>query len=151
KYTEPDVYQQILDQVKESKEEQDAYIKDFANIIKKSLDEEKIDYSIKGRPKSIFSIRKKMRVQNITYNEVYDKFAIRIVYEGKSQEEKFLAWKIYSIVTDHFRPNPTRLRDWISAPKSTGYEALHITVMGPKGRWVEVQIRSKRMNEIAEK
>src|SRR5699024_10761632 len=98
KYTEPDVYQQILDQVKESKEEQDAYIKDFANIIKKSLDEEKIDYSIKGRPKSIFSIRKKMRVQNITYNEVYDKFAIRIVYEGKSQEEKFLAWKIYSIV-----------------------------------------------------
>src|SRR5699024_7538068 len=96
-------------------------------------------------------IRKKMRVQNITYNEVYDKFAIRIVYEGKSQEEKFLAWKIYSIVTDHFRPNPTRLRDWISAPKSTGYEALHITVMGPKGRWVEVQIRSERMHEIAEK
>lgn len=151
KYTEPDIYQQILDQVKESKEEQDAYINDFTKTIKESLDVEKIDYSIKGRPKSIFSIRKKMRVQNITYNEVYDKFAIRIVYNCEPNEEKFLAWKIYSIVTDHFRPNPTRLRDWISAPKSTGYEALHITVMGPKGRWVEVQIRSHRMNEIAEK
>src|SRR5699024_4739087 len=151
KYTEPEVYQDILNQVKDSKEEQDAYIEDFSGIIKESLDLENITYSIKGRPKSIYSIRKKMKVQNITYNEVYDKFAIRIVYEGKSQEEKFLAWKIYSIVTDHFRPNPTRLRDWISAPKSTGYEALHITVMGPKGRWVEVQIRSERMHEIAEK
>lgn len=151
KYTEPDVYQDIVNQVKDSKEEQDAYIKDFTAIIKESLDAEKLTYSIKGRPKSIYSIRKKMKVQNISYNEVYDKFAIRIVYESKPEEEKFLAWKIYSIVTDHFRPNPTRLRDWISAPKSTGYEALHITVMGPKGRWVEVQIRSHRMNEIAEK
>lgn len=151
KYTEPEVYQDILNQVKDSKEEQDAYIEDFSEIIKESLDLENISYSIKGRPKSIYSIRKKMKVQNITYNEVYDKFAIRIVYKSEPEEEKFLAWKIYSIVTDHFRPNPTRLRDWISAPKSTGYEALHITVMGPKGRWVEVQIRSERMNEIAEK
>lgn len=151
KYTEPDVYQDIVNQVKDSKEEQDAYIEDFTAIIKESLDLENISYSIKGRPKSIYSIRKKMKVQNITYNEVYDKFAIRIVYKAEPEEEKFLAWKIYSIVTDHFRPNPTRLRDWISAPKSTGYEALHITVMGPKGRWVEVQIRSERMNEIAEK
>jgi len=151
KYTEPEVYQDILNQVKDSKEEQDAYIEDFSGIIKESLDLENITYSIKGRPKSIYSIRKKMKVQNITYNEVYDKFAIRIVYESEPEEEKFLAWKIYSIVTDHFRSNPTRLRDWISAPKSTGYEALHITVMGPKGRWVEVQIRSERMNEIAEK
>src|SRR5690625_7796323 len=92
-----------------------------------------------------------MKAQNITYNEVYDKFAIRIVYDSEPEEEKFLAWKIYSIVTDHFRPNPTRLRDWISAPKSTGYEALHITVMGPQGRWIEVQIRSERMHEIAER
>lgn len=151
KYTEPETYKQILDQVKDSKEEQDAYIEDFSATIKESLDKEELSYSIKGRPKSIFSIRKKMKVQNVTYNEVYDKFAIRIVYNCKPEEEKFLAWKIYSIVTDHFRPNPTRLRDWISSPKSTGYEALHITVMGPKGRWVEVQIRSHRMNEIAEK
>ncbi len=89
--------------------------------------------------------------QNVSFDEVYDKFAIRIIYKCHTDDEKFIAWKIYSIVTDHFRPNPTRLRDWISAPKSTGYEALHITVMGPKGRWVEVQIRSERMNEIAEK
>lgn len=151
KYTEPDMYQHILDQMLESKEEQDNYINNFTSIIKESLDQEAIDYSIKGRPKSIYSIRRKMKAQNIGFNEVYDKFAIRIVYNSDSKDEKFLAWKIYSIVTDHFRPNPTRLRDWISAPKSTGYEALHITVMGPKGRWVEVQIRSHRMNEIAEK
>src|SRR5690606_30792591 len=106
---------------------------------------------IKGRPKSIFSIRRKMIKQGVPFDEVYDKFAIRIIYKCEDSTEKFLAWKIYSIVTDHFRPNPVRLRDWISSPKSTGYEALHITVMGPKGRWVEVQIRSERMNEIAEK
>lgn len=151
KYTEPDMYKHIVDQMLESKEEQDQYIDNFTSILKKSLDEENIDYSIKGRPKSIYSIRRKMKVQNIGFNEVYDKFAIRIVYNSETKDEKFLAWKIYSIVTDHFRPNPTRLRDWISAPKSTGYEALHITVMGPRGRWVEVQIRSHRMNEIAEK
>jgi GTP pyrophosphokinase len=92
-----------------------------------------------------------MEKQNVSFDEVYDKFAVRIIYKSDSANEKFLAWKIYSIVTDHFRPNPVRLRDWISSPKSTGYEALHITVMGPKGRWVEVQIRSQRMNEIAEK
>ncbi|PZD79698.1 RelA/SpoT family protein [Mesonia sp. K7] len=151
KYTEPEVYNDILNKVKESKEEQDEYINQFNKIISESLDKENINYEIKGRPKSIFSIRKKIQKQNITYDEVYDKFAIRIIYKSKPEEEKFLAWKIYSIVTDHFRPNPIRLRDWISSPKSTGYEALHITVVGPKGRWVEVQIRSKRMNEIAEK
>ncbi len=151
KYTEPEVYHDILKKIKESKEEQDAYIEAFSDIIKQSLDAEKLEYEIKGRPKSIFSIRRKMLAQNVTFEEVYDKFAIRIIYKGKPKNEKFLAWKIYSIVTDHFTPNPTRLRDWISSPKSTGYEALHITVMGPKGRWVEVQIRSERMNEIAEK
>ncbi len=151
KYTEPEVYQDILDKMKESKEEQDAYIEDFSKVIKDSLDAEKLKYDIKGRPKSIFSIRRKMIAQNVTFDEVYDKFAVRIIYDSKPENEKFLAWKIYSIVTDHFRPNPTRLRDWISSPKSTGYEALHITVMGLKGRWVEVQIRSERMNEIAEK
>ncbi|MFV0540518.1 MAG: RelA/SpoT family protein [Aestuariibaculum sp.] len=151
KYTEPDVYNDILNKIKESKEEQDLYIKQFSDVIRNSLDQENLNYTIKGRPKSIYSIRRKMIKQGVVFEEVYDKFAIRIIYKSDSANEKFLAWKIYSVVTDHFRPNPTRLRDWISSPKSTGYEALHITVMGPKGRWVEVQIRSERMNEIAEK
>lgn len=151
KYTEPEVYSDILSRINESKEEQDAYIQAFNKVIKESLDAEGLEYEIKGRPKSIFSIRRKMLAQNVSFDEVYDKFAVRIVYKSKPENEKFFAWKIYSIVTDHFRPNPIRLRDWISSPKSTGYEALHITVMGPKGRWVEVQIRSERMNEIAEK
>jgi len=151
KYTEPEVYQDIADKIKDSKEEQDQYIKDFSSVISEALDKERLNYEIKGRPKSIYSIRKKIQAQNISFDEVYDKFAIRIIYKSDMANEKFLAWKIYSIVTDFFRPNPTRLRDWISSPKSTGYEALHITVMGPKGQWVEVQIRSERMNEIAEK
>ncbi|MBQ0787956.1 MAG: bifunctional (p)ppGpp synthetase/guanosine-3',5'-bis(diphosphate) 3'-pyrophosphohydrolase [Oceanihabitans sp.] len=151
KYTEPEVYHDILLKMKESKEDQDTYIKEFNDVIKNSLDKENLNYDIKGRPKSIFSIRRKIINQGVSYDEVYDKFAVRIIYKSDPENEKFLAWKIYSIVTDHFRPNPTRLRDWISSPKSTGYEALHITVMGPKGRWVEVQIRSERMNEIAEK
>ncbi|MFT5677639.1 MAG: guanosine-3',5'-bis(diphosphate) 3'-pyrophosphohydrolase [Planctomycetota bacterium] len=151
KYTEPEVYTDILSKIKESKEEQDAYIGTFSKTIKDTLDAEGLSYEIKGRPKSIFSIRRKMQVQTVTFDEVYDKFAVRIIYKSELANEKFLAWKIYSIVTDHYRPNPVRLRDWISSPKSTGYEALHITVMGPKGRWVEVQIRSERMDEIAEK
>ncbi len=151
KYTEPEVYQDIHDKIKESKEEQDKYIETFSKTIKDALDAEGLNYDIKGRPKSIYSIRRKMIKQGVTFDEVYDKFAVRIIYKSDVANEKFLAWKIYSIVTDHFTPNPTRLRDWISSPKSTGYEALHITVMGPKGRWVEVQIRSERMNEIAEK
>ena len=151
KYTEPEFYNDILLKLEESKDEQDLYIKDINKILTKALNKEKLNYQIKGRPKSIFSIRRKMQKQGVSFDEVYDKFAVRIIYKSELKDEKFLAWKIYSIVTDHFRPNPTRLRDWISAPKSTGYEALHITVMGPKGRWVEVQIRSERMNEIAEK
>jgi len=151
KYTEPEVYKDILNKIQESKEEQDAYIKAFSKIIEDSLEAEGLTYEIKGRPKSIYSIRRKIVKQGVDFEEVYDKFAVRIIYKSDFNNEKFLAWKIYSIVTDHFTPNPTRLRDWISSPKSTGYEALHITVMGPKGRWVEVQIRSERMNEIAEK
>jgi len=140
KYTEPEVYNDILNKIKESKEQQDAYIAQFNDIIKSSLDKEKLNYEIKGRPKSIFSIRRKMTKQGVTFDEVYDKFAVRIIYRSEIHEEKFVAWKIYSIVTDHFRPNPTRLRDWISSPKSTGYEALHITVMGPKGRWPPLNV-----------
>jgi GTP pyrophosphokinase len=151
KYTEPEVYNDILSKMEESKEEQDIYIKDFSKVIVDSLDKEGLNYEIKGRPKSIFSIKQKMIKQGVTFDEVYDKFAVRIIYKSDVANEKFLAWKIYSIVTDHFTPNPVRLRDWISSPKSTGYEALHITVIGPKGRWVEVQIRSERMNEVAEK
>jgi len=151
KYTEPEVYNDIAEKMQESKEEQDAYITAFSKVIEKSLNKEGLNYEIKGRPKSIFSIRRKMVKQGVSFDEVYDKFAIRIIYKSDFENEKFLAWKIYSIVTDHFTPNPIRLRDWISSPKSTGYEALHITVVGPKSRWVEVQIRSERMNEIAEK
>ena len=151
KYTEPEVYRDIQSKIADSKEEQEKYITDFTDVIRDSLDKEGLNYHIKGRMKSIFSIRRKMKAQNVTFDEIYDKFAIRIIYKSDRKNEKFLAWKIYSIVTDHFTPNPVRLRDWISSPKSTGYEALHITVMGPKGRWVEVQIRSERMHEIAEK
>ena len=151
KYTEPVIYNEIVSKIKETKEEQDDYIKLVSNVLKKTLNEEGIEYVIKGRPKSIYSIRRKMLAQNVTFDEVYDKFALRIIYKSNPHEEKFLAWKIYSIVTDHYRPSPSRLRDWISSPKSTGYEALHITVMGPKGRWVEIQVRSERMDEIAEK
>ena len=151
KYTEPNVYQDIKGKIEDSKEEQQAYIDAFSDIIDNSLKKEGLNYVIKGRMKSIFSMRRKMTSQNVSFDEIYDKFAIRIIYQSDTKNEKFLAWKIYSIVTDHFTPNPVRLRDWISSPKSTGYEALHITVMGPKGRWVEVQIRSERMHEIAEK
>jgi len=151
KYTEPAVYNDIVSKIKETKEEQDEYIKLVSNVLKKSLDLEGVDYVIKGRPKSIYSIRRKMATQNVSFDEVYDKFALRIIYKSNLHDEKFIAWKIYSVVTDHYRPSPSRLRDWISSPKSTGYEALHITVMGPKGRWVEIQVRSERMDEIAEK
>lgn len=151
KYTEPEIYNDILSKIKDSKQEQDAYIRAFSKTIKNALNSENLNYQIKGRPKSIYSIRRKIVAQNVSFDEVYDKFAVRIIYKSNLENEKFLAWKIYSIVTDNFRPNPVRLRDWISSPKSTGYEALHITVMGPKGKWVEVQIRSERMNEIAEK
>ena len=151
KYTEPEVYEDILAKMEDSKEQQDAYIKAFSKVIENTLNKEGLNYEIKGRPKSIFSIRRKMVKQGVSFDEVYDKFAVRIIYKSDLANEKFLAWKIYSVVTDHFTPNPVRLRDWISSPKSTGYEALHITVVGPKSHWVEVQIRSERMNEIAEK
>ncbi|MGJ8761769.1 MULTISPECIES: bifunctional (p)ppGpp synthetase/guanosine-3',5'-bis(diphosphate) 3'-pyrophosphohydrolase [unclassified Polaribacter] len=151
KYTEPEAYFGILGKIKESKEDQKKYLQRFEETLKSGLDKENFDYEIKGRFKSIYSIRRKMINQNVTFDEVYDKYAIRIIYNPNSNDDKFDAWKIYTIVTDYFKPNPTRLRDWISQPKSTGYEALHITVVGPDSQWVEVQIRSNRMNEIAEK
>ena len=151
KYTETEVYTDIVTKIKESKEEQQKYLEAFTETIKKGLDKENFSYQIKGRFKSIYSIRRKMKNQNVTFDEVYDKYAIRIIYSPFSNDDKFDAWKIYTIVTDYFKPNPARLRDWITQPKSTGYEALHITVVGPNSQWVEVQIRSERMNEIAEK
>ena len=151
KYTEPLRFDGIKSKIDDSQDEQKKYIKDFSTFIEKSLNGERLKYFIKGRNKSIFSIHMKMQKQNIPYEGVFDKFAIRVVYKSTPKNEKFLAWKIYSIITDHFIPNPTRLRDWISSPKSNGYESLHITVMGPNNKWVEVQIRSERMHEIAEK
>lgn len=151
KYTEPKVFNDIQQKIAESKEEQDAYIQNFAAIVKEGLAKEGLHFSIKGRPKSIYSIRRKMVAQQVSFDEVYDKFAIRIIYKSDLANEKFIAWKIYSIITDFFRANPTRMRDWISNPKSNGYECLHTTVMGPENRWIEVQIRSERMHEIAEK
>ena len=151
KFTEPEVFADIERKIKDSEEERLEYIKHFKEELQNHLGKERIQFEIEGRFKSIYSIRKKMQLKNKRFDEVFDRFAVRIIYKSTPKNEKFLAWKIYSIVTDHFQPNPTRLRDWISSPKSTGYEALHITVVGPGSKWVEVQIRSKRMHEIAEK
>ena len=130
---------------------QEKYVDSFKKLISTNLDDQKIKYLIIGRNKSIYSIHNKIQNKNISFNEVYDRFAIRIIYKSTPKNEKFIAWKIYSIITDHFTSNPTRLRDWITLPKTNGYEALHLTVVGPKNKWVEIQIRSERMNEIAEK
>ena len=130
---------------------QEKYVDSFKKLINNNLDDQKIKYSIIGRNKSIYSIHNKIQSKNISFDEVYDRFAIRIIYKSTPKNEKFVAWKIYSIITDHFTSNPTRLRDWITLPKTNGYEALHLTVVGPKNKWVEIQIRSERMNEIAEK
>ena len=151
KHTDLRKYNQIKNKIEKSRTKQDLYIKKFSSLVQKTLNKENFKYSINGRSKSIYSIFNKMENQSIPFELIYDKFAIRIVYSAERVDEKFIAWKIYSIITDHFVPNPTRLRDWITAPKSTGYEALHVTVSGPENQWVEVQIRSDRMHEIAEK
>ena len=151
KHTDLRKYNHIKNKIEKGQEKQGVYINKFSSMIEKALDKESFKYSINGRSKSIYSIFNKMENQSIQFEDIYDKFAIRIVYSSDVENEKFIAWKIYSIITDHFIPNPTRLRDWITAPKSTGYEALHVTVSGPEKQWVEVQIRSERMHEIAEK
>ena len=151
KYTEPEVYNEIDEELKKSKVDQNLYIRNFSRKISEKLRSQGISFIINGRGKSIFSIRNKMINKNISIEEVYDRFAIRIIYNSDKKNEKLLAWKIYSIVTDVYRPNPTRLRDWISNPKTNGYEALHTTVVGPNKKWIEVQIRSERMHEIAER
>jgi len=151
KTIEPKTYKSIKNKFDKSQENQEKYIESFKKLIIDNLDNQKIKYSIKSRNKSIFSINNKMQTKNISFNEVYDRFAIRIIYTSSKEDEKFIAWKIYSIISDHFIPNPARFKDWITYPKVNGYEALHLTVVGPENRWVEIQIRSERMDEIAEK
>ncbi len=151
KYTEPEVYYEIERKLKKTKSVRTRFINQFSLPIKKALEAEGFKFEMKGRTKSIYSIYNKMKKKNIPFEEVYDVFAIRIVIDSPPEREKADCWRVYSIVTDFYQPSPERLRDWISIPKSNGYEALHTTVMSPTGKWVEVQIRSKRMDEIAEK
>ena len=150
KYTEPEVYADIKSKLKATKDERNRFIRAFIKPIKLELDELGLNYEVKGRSKSIYSILQKMRKQKVEFDQVYDLFAVRIIVDSKKSREKLDCWNIYSVVTSIYRPNPDRLRDWISTPRSNGYESLHTTVMGPRGRWVEVQIRTSRMDEIAE-
>jgi GTP pyrophosphokinase len=151
KFLDPDSYNIVKNKLQETKAERNKYIKKFIEPIQKALDETDSNYEIKGRPKSIHSILTKMKKQEVSFDEVFDLFAIRIIIDDEYETEKSDCWKVYSTVTDFYTPNPDRLRDWVSIPKANGYESLHTTVMGPGGKWVEVQIRSKRMDEIAEK
>jgi len=151
KYNNPDVYNEILNKLEVAKEGREKYVEEFKKEVSEQLKEENLNFTIKGRAKAISSIYRKMLKQNVTFEEVYDNYAIRIIYKSDPRNEKFLAWKIYSIVTDLYQSNPSRMRDWISQPRSTGYESLHLTVMGPDKKWIEVQIRSERMDDIAEK
>lgn len=151
KYTNRDLYTQIAHNLNESKQERDKYIAEFIAPIKKKLEDDGFKFEIKGRTKSIYSIWNKMRKQNAELKDIYDLFAIRIIIDTPLKNERSDCWKAFAIVTDMFKPNPSRLKDWISIPKSNGYESLHTTVTGPGQRWVEVQIRTQRMDEIAEK
>lgn len=151
KYTEPEVYHEIAEKLKSNKSQRSRFIRKFTLPLQLKLNDLGFHYEIKGRTKSIYSIYRKMKQQGIPYEEVYDVFAIRIILDAPEEQEKQYCWQAYSVITDTYTPNPNRLRDWISTPKANGYEALHTTVMGPLGRWVEVQIRSRRMDEIAEK
>jgi len=151
KFTEPEVYNSIATKLLESSTERNRFVNQFITPIKKVLEEQGITADIHGREKSVYSILKKMREKEIPFEEVYDIFAIRIVIESELADEKFNCWKVYSVVTDHYPPKQNRLRDWVSTPKANGYESLHVTVMSQTGQWVEVQIRTQRMHEIAEK
>lgn len=151
KYTEKEAYKDIIKKLTNTTAKRERFIKKFLAPIEKELVEQGFDYEIKGRPKSVYSIWQKMKKQGVEFEEVYDIFAIRIILNSKPSKEKADCWRVYSAVTDFYQPNPKRLRDWISIPKSNGYESLHTTVVGPEGKWVEVQIRTKRMDEVAEK
>ncbi|GAB3017488.1 RelA/SpoT family protein [Niabella terrae] len=151
KYLEPDIYRDIAKRLAESKRERTRYINEFIKPIKEKLERNQFNFEIYGRPKNIHSIWNKMKMKHVSFEEVYDLFAIRIILDSPPEKEKEDCWKVYSMITDEYTPSIERLRDWVSNPKANGYEALHTTVMGPRGKWVEVQIRTKRMNEIAEK
>jgi GTP diphosphokinase / guanosine-3',5'-bis(diphosphate) 3'-diphosphatase len=151
KYTEPEAYNEIAIKLRKSQEIRARFISQFISPLKKELDKTGLKYSIKGRPKSIYSIYNKIKKKKVTFEEIYDLFAVRIILDSKQENEKTDAWRVYSVVTDFYRSNPDRLRDWITNPRSNGYESLHTTVMSPTGKWVEIQIRSERMDEIAEK
>ncbi len=151
KYLEPEAYREIARKLAETKRERSRYINEFIKPIKEKLEKSGFVFEIYGRPKSIHSIWNKIKKKGVAFEEVYDLFAIRVILNIPPEQEKEACWKVYSFITDEYTPSPERLRDWLSNPKSNGYEALHTTVMGPQGKWVEVQIRTKRMNEIAEK
>ena len=151
KYKEPEDYAEIESKLRKTKAVRTRFINAFTLPIRRSLEEAGLNFEIKGRTKSVFSIWKKMQKQRVSFEQVYDVFAIRIILETPPEQEKADAWRTYSVVTDFYQPNPDRLRDWISLPKANGYESLHTTVMSPSGKWVEVQIRSRRMDEVAEK
>ena len=151
KYEHRDVYDDIARQLNETKRAREAYIKSFIEPVRARLEEAGLKFTIKGRTKSISSIWNKMKAQNTTLDHIYDLFAIRIILDSPADKEKAQCWQVYSIVTDMYQPNPKRLRDWLSVPKSNGYESLHITVNGPENRWVEIQIRTRRMDDIAER
>ncbi|AZA93410.1 bifunctional (p)ppGpp synthetase/guanosine-3',5'-bis(diphosphate) 3'-pyrophosphohydrolase [Chryseobacterium sp. G0162] len=151
KYNNPEVYNEITEKLELAKESRERYIEEFKTEVSERLKEEGLNFTIKGRAKAISSIYRKMLKQGVSFEEVFDNYAIRIIYKSDAKNEKFLAWKIYSIVTDVYHSNPSRMRDWITQPRSTGYESLHLTVLGPDKKWIEAQIRSERMDEIAEK
>ena len=151
KYLEPDTYKEIARKLAETKKERTRYINEFVKPLDEKLASADLEYEIYGRPKSIHSIWSKIKKKAVSFEEVYDLFAIRIILNSSPEKEKEDCWKVYSVITDEYTPSPERLRDWLSNPKNNGYEALHTTVMGPQGKWVEVQIRTRRMNEIAEK
>lgn len=151
KYNNPDVYYDIANKLELAKDTREKYVEEFKKEVSEQLKEEHLNFTIKGRAKAINSIYRKMLKQNVPFEEVFDNYAIRIIYKSDAKNEKFIAWKIYSIVTDLYHSNPQRMRDWITNPRSTGYESLHLTVLGPDKKWIEVQIRSERMDEIAEK
>ncbi|GAA3917287.1 RelA/SpoT family protein [Hymenobacter algoricola] len=151
KYTDTEVFNELTNKVRQSRGARNRFIKEFVAPVDEELKAQGFAFEIKGRPKSIYSILKKMRKQNVTFDEVYDLFAIRVILDVPPEQEKAACWQVYSIVTDFYQPNPDRLRDWVSTPKANGYESLHTTVMSRTGQWVEVQIRSRRMDDIAEK
>ena len=151
KYLEPEQYQYVENRLKQTTASRNRFIKEFSVPLQKNLKKQNFRFTIKSRTKSIHSIMLKMKKQGVDFEEVYDLFAVRIILESDEKSEKSECWRAYSVVTDLYQPNPSRLRDWISVPKSNGYESLHTTVIGPRGKWVEVQIRSEKMDEIAEK